>query len=85
MSKVSPGQQRVSKVGVPRRTTHQAVMNSAAAAPCATSPTATATAAALASDDVEITLVKEAGHRFSEPDEIARLVAALDRMTAKTG
>jgi len=47
--------------------------------------TATATAAALASDDVEITLVKEAGHRFSEPDEIARLVAALDRMTAKTG
>ena len=46
---------------------------------------ATATAAALASDDVEITLVKEAGHRFSEPDEIARLVAALDRMTAKTG
>ena len=47
--------------------------------------TATATAAALASDDVEVTLVKEAGHRFSEPEEIARLVAALDRMIAKTG
>ena len=47
--------------------------------------TATATAAAMASDDVEVTLVKEAGHRFSEPGEIARLVAALDRMTAKTG
>jgi len=47
--------------------------------------TATATAAALASDDVEITLVKDAGHRFSEPDQIARLAAALDRMATKTG
>ena len=47
--------------------------------------TATTTATALLSDDVEVTLVKEAGHRFSEPDEIARLFAALDRMTAKTG
>ena len=47
--------------------------------------TATATAAALACDDVEVTLVKDAGHRFSEPDQIGRLAAALDRMAAKTG
>ena len=47
--------------------------------------TATATAAALASDDVEVTLVKEAGHRFSAPSQIALLDAALDRMAARAG
>ena len=47
--------------------------------------TATATAAALASEAVEVTLVKEAGHRFSEPDQLALLRNALDRMAALTG
>ncbi len=42
--------------------------------------TATATAEALAGDDVEVTLVKEAGHRFSEPDQLDLLRGALDRM-----
>lgn len=44
--------------------------------------TATATAAALAGDDVEVTLVKGAGHRFSEPDQLALLTAKLDEMSA---
>ena len=47
--------------------------------------TATATAAALASEAVEVTLVKEAGHRFSEPEQIALLRGALDRMVSQTG
>lgn len=47
--------------------------------------TATATAAALTSDTVEVTLVKEAGHRFSEPDQLALLRNALDRMAALVG
>ena len=42
--------------------------------------TATNTAAALTGADVEVTLVKGAGHRFSEPDQLARLRDALDRM-----
>jgi len=46
--------------------------------------TATATADALASDDVEVTLVKGAGHRFSEPDQLDLLRGALDRMAAHT-
>ena len=45
--------------------------------------TATDTAAALTSNDVEITLVKDAGHRFSEPSQLALLRAALDRMVAR--
>ena len=47
--------------------------------------TATATAAALASEAVEVTLMKEAGHRFSEPEQIALLRGALDRMVSQTG
>ena len=47
--------------------------------------TATATAAALASEAVEVTLVKEAGHRFSEPEQIALLRGTLDRMLSQTG
>ena len=47
--------------------------------------TATATAAALASEAVEVTLVKEAWHRFSEPDQLALLRNALDRMAALVG
>ena len=47
--------------------------------------TATATAAALAGHDVEVTLAKQAGHRFSEPDELDLLRGALDRMAMKTG
>ena len=42
--------------------------------------TATRIAAALTGTDVEVTLVKAAGHRFSEPDQLALLRAALDRM-----
>jgi pimeloyl-ACP methyl ester carboxylesterase len=42
--------------------------------------TATRIAAALTGSDVEVTLVKSAGHRFSEPDQLALLHAALDRM-----
>ena len=42
--------------------------------------TATRIAAALTGTDVEVTLVKDAGHRFSEPDQLALLRAALDRM-----
>jgi len=46
--------------------------------------TATATADALAGDEVEVTLVKDAGHRFSEPDQLDLLCGALDRMVART-
>ena len=42
--------------------------------------TATRTADALTGTDVEVTLVKGAGHRFSEPEQLARLRDALDRM-----
>ncbi|MEK9935784.1 MAG: alpha/beta hydrolase [Rhodobiaceae bacterium] len=42
--------------------------------------TATNIAAAMNSPDVEVTLVKAAGHRFSEPDQLALLRDALDRM-----
>ena len=42
--------------------------------------TATNIAAAMDSPDVEVTLVKTAGHRFSEPDQLALLRGALDRM-----
>jgi len=47
--------------------------------------TATQTAACLASPDVEISLAKEAGHRFSEPDQLDLLRAALDRMVSRVG
>jgi len=46
---------------------------------------ATSTAQCLASTDVELSLVKGAGHRFSEPDQLALLRGALDRMAARTG
>ena len=42
--------------------------------------TATRIATALTGTDVEVTLVKDAGHRFSEPDQLVLLRAALDRM-----
>ena len=42
--------------------------------------TATRIAAALTGSDVEVTLVKRAGHRFSDPDQLALLRGALDRM-----
>jgi len=45
--------------------------------------TATQTADCLAGPDVEVTLVKEAGHRFSEPDQLALLRGALDRMVSR--
>ena len=47
--------------------------------------TATSTAECLASRDVELSLVKGAGHRFSEPDQLALLRGALERMVAQTG
>ena len=42
--------------------------------------TATHIAAAISGSDAEVTLVKAAGHRFSEPDQLALLRGALDRM-----
>ncbi|MEC8127708.1 MAG: alpha/beta hydrolase, partial [Pseudomonadota bacterium] len=47
--------------------------------------TATCTAKCLTSTDVELSLVKGAGHRFSEPYQLALLRDALDRMAARTG
>ena len=38
----------------------------------------------LQSTDVTVSLVKQAGHRFSEPPEIARITAALDGLTGET-
>ena len=40
-------------------------------------------AAQVRSEDVVLELVKSADHRFSGPDELARLAAAVDTMTAK--
>ena len=37
----------------------------------------------LASDDVEVTLVKSSGHRLSEPDDIARMQDSLERLLRK--
>jgi pimeloyl-ACP methyl ester carboxylesterase len=37
----------------------------------------------LASDDVELTLVKAGDHRLSEPHDLARLTAAVDRMVER--
>ena len=37
----------------------------------------------LQSPDVTVSLVKHAGHRFSEPPEIARITAALDELTGE--
>jgi pimeloyl-ACP methyl ester carboxylesterase len=37
------------------------------------------------SEDVELTLVKGAGHRLSEPQDIVRLEATLDRLLAQLG
>jgi hypothetical protein len=45
--------------------------------------TATRLAEKLASPDVQVSLVRNAGHRFSEPDQIALLGDALGRMLAK--
>ena len=47
--------------------------------------TATATAKALTGHDVEVTLVKEAGHRFSEPDQLALLIAKLEELSDPAG
>ena len=47
--------------------------------------TATATAEALTGRDVEVTLVKEAGHRFSEPDQLALLIAKLEELSDPAG
>ena len=38
---------------------------------------------ALASEDVEIQLVKAGGHRLSEPDDLARLTQTLDELLAR--
>ena len=35
----------------------------------------------LVSDDVEVTLIKAGDHRLSEPDDLARLFQAIDRLT----
>ena len=43
--------------------------------------TAPRLAEALESRDVEVTLVKDAGHRLSEPQDLARLFDVLDRLT----
>jgi pimeloyl-ACP methyl ester carboxylesterase len=45
--------------------------------------TATRLAEKLASENVQVSLVRNAGHRFSEPDQIALLGDALDGMLAK--
>ena len=45
--------------------------------------TATRTAACLTGEHVELSIVKAAGHRFSEPDQLARLRLALDAMLAR--
>ncbi len=37
----------------------------------------------LASDDVEVTLVKASGHRLSEPDDIARMKDVLESLLRK--
>lgn len=42
-----------------------------------------ATAEALESDDVVVSLVKGAGHRLSDPEDLARLTAVLDDVIAK--
>jgi pimeloyl-ACP methyl ester carboxylesterase len=39
----------------------------------------------LASDDVAVTLVKGGDHRLSEPDDLVRLRATLDSLSAKLG
>ncbi len=40
---------------------------------------------ALESEDVEVTLVKKGDHRLSEPEDLARLMRALDVLTEKVG
>ena len=45
--------------------------------------TATQIAACLTGSHVELSLVKAAGHRFSEPDQLALLRRALDAMLAR--
>lgn len=40
-------------------------------------------AEALQSDDVEVTLVKSAAHRLSEPEDLARLERSIEEVTAK--
>lgn len=42
-----------------------------------------ATAAALRSERVQITLVKDGGHRLSRPEDIALILRAVDEMTAR--
>jgi len=43
------------------------------------------TAQALASDSVEITLVKDGDHRLSRPEDLARLLRAVDEMSDRVG
>ena len=45
--------------------------------------TVTRTAACLTGEHVELSIVKAAGHRFSEPDQLALLRRALDAMLAR--
>ncbi len=40
------------------------------------------TAAAIASDDIEITLIKNGDHRLSEPGDLSKLRAAVDELSA---
>ncbi len=40
---------------------------------------------ALRAEDVEVTLVKGGGHRLSEPDDLARLMATLERLLQRIG
>jgi pimeloyl-ACP methyl ester carboxylesterase len=46
-------------------------------------PTALKLADCLDATDVAVTLVKSAGHRLSEPDDIARMLTVLDELLAK--
>ncbi len=43
---------------------------------------AAAVARALQSQDVVFTLIKDAGHRLSRPQDLARMIAAADEVSA---
>jgi dipeptidyl aminopeptidase/acylaminoacyl peptidase len=47
--------------------------------------TAEALAGNLNGDDVEVMLVKGAGHRFSEPEQIDILIATLEEVALRSG
>ena len=46
---------------------------------------ATGLVSRLASDDVVVTLVKDGDHRLSRPEDIERLIAAVDGIVAEAG